>query len=275
MNNTVKRSISGIGVIGLVVAGLLIHPWVYAAVFSLMIGIMLWEFYRMTMGELYPKSRLLGVADGIFIYLVFFLICGYGLPFRYAAVIFLPMMLLMITSLYVEDRQDFFLFSHIYAGWVYVAIPFSVMNLAAFHDGTFSGMLLLAFFILVWASDVGAYVFGMSLGQRFGKKLFPAISPKKSWIGAVGGLVTALVAAYILHLTGLLPFALVHCFILAVLMVVAGVYGDLFESQWKRCFSVKDSGNIIPGHGGFMDRFDSMLLAFPIGIVYLIICNLL
>lgn len=275
MNNNVKRIISGLGVIGLILLGLLLHPLVYLVVFSILIGAMLWEFYRMTMGGLYPKSRMLGVVCGIVTFLVFFLICGYGVPFRYASVIFLPIMLLMVTSLYVEDRKDFFLFSHIYAGLVYVAVPFSLMNLVAFRNGTFDGSLLTAFFILVWASDVGAYIFGMGFGQRFGKKLFPEISPKKSWIGAGGGLLSSLAAAYALHRTGLLAFPVVHCLVIATVMNIAGVYGDLFESQWKRCFAIKDSGHVIPGHGGFMDRFDSTLLAFPIGIIYLIVCHLL
>lgn len=275
MNNTLKRTISGLGVIGLILAGLLLHQGLYALIFSLMIAVMLWEFYRMTMGSLYPKSRMLGVVCGIITFLVFWGICGYGLPFRYAAVIFLPVSLLMVTSLYVEDRADFFLFSHVYAGLVYIAVPFSLMNLAAFRNGIFDGRLLLAFFILVWASDVGAYVFGMGFGQRFGKKLFPEISPKKSWIGAGGGMLSSILASWVLYRTGLLDFPLVHCVLLAFFMDIAGVYGDLFESQWKRCFAIKDSGHIIPGHGGFMDRFDSMLLAFPTGIIYLIVCNLL
>ena len=275
MNNTVKRTISGVGVIGLILAGLLVHPFLYALIFSGMIAVMLWEFYRMTMGPFYPKSRMLGVLAGVTVFLLFFLIFGYGLPFRWAAAIFLPVLLLMITSLYVDDREDFYLFSNVYAGLVYIAVPVALMNLAAFRGGAFDGTLLVAFFILVWASDVGAYVFGMSLGQRFGKKLFPEISPKKSWIGAVGGTVSSILASILLHRFGMLDFPLVHCIALALLMDVAGVYGDLFESQWKRCFDIKDSGNIIPGHGGFMDRFDSTLLAFPAGIIYLILWNLL
>ena len=118
-------------------------------------------------------------------------------------------------------------------------------------------------------------VFGMSLGQRFGKKLFPEISPKKSWIGAIGGCFTAVLAALILKWTGMIGFPTVHCIVLALIMDVAGVYGDLFESQWKRCHDIKDSGNIIPGHGGFLDRFDSTLMAFPAGAVYLVLAGLL
>ena len=150
------------------------------------------------------------------------------------------------------------------------------LNFAVFNsDGEFNGRLLLCFFAIIWGSDVGAYLFGMGLGQKYGKKLFPSISPKKSWIGFWGGLVTAVGVAVALHYAGLFCFDLVHCIFMGVLLCVAGVYGDLIESQWKRHYNVKDSGNIIPGHGGLLDRFDSALIAIPIGIIYLVVMNVL
>mgnify|MGYP002513203285 CR=1 FL=1 len=113
------------------------------------------------------------------------------------------------------------------------------------------------------------------MGQKYGKKLFPSISPKKSWIGFWGGLFTAVGIAVGLKYYGLLPFDLVHCIAMAILLNVTGVYGDLIESQWKRHYEVKDSGTIIPGHGGLLDRFDSALIAIPIGIIYLVVMNVL
>jgi phosphatidate cytidylyltransferase len=129
--------------------------------------------------------------------------------------------------------------------------------------------------VIIWGSDVGAYLFGITLGQKYGKKLFPSISPKKSWIGFWGGLFMAVALAVGLHYLGLLPFELRHCIVMSVLLNVTGVYGDLIESQWKRHYEVKDSGNIIPGHGGLLDRFDSALIAIPIGIIYLVLWNVL
>jgi phosphatidate cytidylyltransferase len=131
----------------------------------------------------------------------------------------------------------------------------------------------LSFFAIVWGSDVGAYLFGITLGQKYGKKLFPSISPKKSWIGFWGGMLMAVAVAIILHYVGLLQFTILHCILLAVLLDIAGVYGDLIESQWKRHYNVKDSGNLIPGHGGLLDRFDSALIAIPIGVIYLVVVN--
>lgn len=275
MNSTVTRSISGIVFIAAMLLGLLVSPWLFALLLVTMTSVMLWEFYRITMGDRFLHTRLLAIVAGVILFLLMFFVCGFGLPYKYASLSIVPVLAVMATSLYVKDKAEFDLFSHVYTGLLYIAIPLSLSNLIAFHGGSFDGTLLLSFFIIIWASDVGAYVFGMSLGQRFGKKLFPEISPKKSWIGAIGGCVTAVLAALILKWTGMISFPTVHCIVLALIMDVAGVYGDLFESQWKRCHDIKDSGNIIPGHGGFLDRFDSTLMAFPAGAVYLVLAGLL
>ena len=182
----------------------------------------------------------------------------------------------MINSLYVKDKSRFDKFSNLYTSILYIAVPWSLLNFAVFApDGTFNGTLLLAFFCIIWGTDVGAYAFGITLGQKYGKKLFPSVSPKKSWIGFWGGLLTAVGIAIGLKYAGLLPFDLIHCVAMAILLNVTGVYGDLIESQWKRHYDVKDSGSIIPGHGGLLDRFDSALIAIPVGIIYLVAWNVL
>ena len=189
---------------------------------------------------------------------------------------FIPVFVLMINSLYVKDKSRFDKFSNLYAVLLYIAVPWSVLNFAVFDsEGGFNGMLLLCFFAIIWGTDVGAYIFGITLGQKYGKKLFPSISPKKSWIGFWGGLITAAGVAVALHYCGLFRFDLIHCICMSLLLSVAGVYGDLIESQWKRHYDVKDSGTIIPGHGGLLDRFDSALIAIPIGIIYLVVMNVL
>ena len=180
----------------------------------------------------------------------------------------------MIDSLYVKDKSRFAKFACLYTAILYIAVPWTMLSYAAFTSGEFSGKLLICFFSIVWGSDVGAYIFGVTLGQKYGKKLFPSVSPKKSWIGFWGGLVTAITVAVIFYFTRLFDYSLIHCIALAVILNVTGVYGDLIESQWKRHYEVKDSGYIIPGHGGLLDRFDSALLAIPSGVMYLIIMNL-
>ena len=151
-----------------------------------------------------------------------------------------------------------------------------VLLVLGFIHGKFSGILLLCFFIMIWSSDVGAFCTGSLLGQRAGsRKLAPKISPNKSWAGFWGGLVFTAAASLILNRTGLLPLPLVHSLGLAFLVHCAGVCGDLLESKLKRKCGVKDSGNLIPGHGGLLDRFDSSMVAIPVGTLYLMIFNLI
>ena len=144
-------------------------------------------------------------------------------------------------------------------------------------DGdVFDGWLLLSFFIIIWASDVGAYCVGTLLGQKSdSRKLAPAISPKKSWWGVAGGVVLGIGASALLSYLTWMPFPMIHCLALGFLVSAAGITGDLFESMWKRHFHVKDSGSLIPGHGGMLDRIDSSLVAIPLAYVYLLAFSLI
>ena len=238
--------------------------------------VMMKEFLTMTCGDNYRVSQVLSIFAGLSLFVLVYLFKGFGLPGRLVVLVFIPVFILMINSLYVKDKSRFDKFSNLYTAILYIAVPWSLLNFAAFApDGSFNGTLLLGFFCIIWGSDVGAYLFGITLGQKYGKKLFPSISPKKSWIGFWGGLITAAGVAVALHYCGLFRFDLIHCICMSLLLSVAGVYGDLIESQWKRHYDVKDSGTIIPGHGGLLDRFDSALIAIPIGIIYLVVMNVL
>lgn len=275
MKNSLTRGISGVVFVVLMILGLTVNKFLFAALFLFIMCTMLSEFYHITMGDRYKVSRGLAIGAGAILFLLLFLVSAYGIPGRYVAVALIPVLVVMTNSLYAKDKSSFDLFSHIYTGLLYIAVPLSLSNLIAFDHGVFSGRLLLCFFIIIWSSDVGAYCAGLTLGKRFPKKLFEEISPKKTWAGFWGGMVSAIIASVILGYTGMFKFPLVHCAILAIVMHVSGVYGDLFESQWKRCHDIKDSGSVIPGHGGMMDRFDSTLFAFPTGVIYLLVLYLI
>lgn len=276
MNNFVKRTMSGIGFAVIMLAAFLTNKYVFGAVMLFSLVVMMWEFLHMTCGKNYRYSQVLSILSGATLFILTFLYKGFNFPGRLVILAFVPVFLLMINSLYVKDKSCFDKFSNLYAVLIYIAVPWSVLNFAVFnHAGEFNGILLLCFFAIIWGTDVGAYLFGITLGQKYGKKLFPSISPKKSWIGFWGGLATALGVAVALHYAGLFTFDIIHCIAMAVLLCITGVYGDLIESQWKRHYAVKDSGNIIPGHGGLLDRFDSALIAIPIGIIYLVVMNVL
>ena len=275
MNNTLKRTLSGICFLAIVIGGLLVNKYLYAALITFMMVTMLWEFYHMTMGERFPRTRTLAIVLGCCTFLGLFFSLAFQLNIRVVAFSAILLLVLMVSTLMVKDKADFKLFAFLYTGLMYIAVPLTLANFVVFdHAGNFDGRPMLAFFIIIWASDVGAYCVGMLLG-KYSKKLFPSVSPKKTWAGFWGGLVFAILAGLILVWSGRWTYPWYHAIILSIIMHVAGVYGDLFESQWKRVCEVKDSGSIIPGHGGMMDRFDSALFAIPAGVIYLVLIGLL
>jgi len=148
-----------------------------------------------------------------------------------------------------------------FLGIIYVGVPISMFNFLVYHPykEAFDYQVVLFLFLIIWLNDTGAYITGKLLGKH---KMCPRISPKKSWEGLIGGLMMALVVTWISR--PLFPdIPLMHLWILCPVVVIAGTLGDLVESSWKRAVGVKDSGNLIPGHGGILDRFDSLILAAP------------
>ena len=274
MNNFIKRTISGVGFAAVMLAAFLTNKFVFGAVMLFSLIIMMREFLIMTCGKDYKYSQILSIFAGATLFTLTYLYVGFNIPGHLVILAFVPVFILMINSLYVKDKSRFDKFANLYTAILYISVPWSLLNFAVFNAaGEFNGLLLLCFFCIIWGSDVGAYLFGITLGQKYGSKLFPSISPKKSWIGFWGGLFASVGVAVVLRLAGLFNFDMIHCIAMAVLLCVTGVYGDLIESQWKRHYNVKDSGNIIPGHGGLLDRFDSALIAIPIGIIYLVMAN--
>ena len=276
MTNFIKRTISGIGFAAIMLAAFLTNKYIFGAVMLFSLVVMMREFLKMTCGKNYWFSQILSILAGATLFTLIYLYKGFNFPGRLVILAFVPVFVLMINSLYVRDKSRFDKFSNLYTALIYIAVPWSLLNFAVFNaEGEFNGMLLLCFFAIIWGTDVGAYLFGITLGQKYGKKLFPSISPKKSWIGFWGGIFMAVGVAVALHYAGLFCSELIHCICMSLLLSVTGVYGDLIESQWKRHYEVKDSGTIIPGHGGLLDRFDSALIAIPIGIIYLVVMNVL
>lgn len=229
------------------------------------------------MGSSHKVPRIIAMVLGAAMFITVWLGCAFdsAIPFKYSSLNAIVLLALMISIVLEKDTKDFRSVSYLFTGILYIAMPLSLSNLIMFNNGEFNGLMMLAFFIIIWSSDVGAYCFGLVFGQKiWPAKLCPSISPKKSWAGFWGGMLTALVAAAIMYSCGLLEFPLWHCLGMAAVMNVMGVFGDLYESMWKRAAGIKDSSNLIPGHGGLMDRFDSALFAIPSGVIYLIIASL-
>ena len=204
-----------------------------------------------------------------------FLCSGYGLEWKWLLVLPVLVSLIFVAVLYAREGEAYRTTPFILTSIVYIALPFALTGLIVFSpEGDFDGRVLLAVMIIIWSSDVGAYLSGMAFGQKHGHKLFPSISPKKTWEGYFGGLVLALAAGWCIGYFSLVDFPWYHCLALAVLINVTSTVGDLVESQLKRNFGVKDAGRIMPGHGGLLDRFDGALLAFPVTVLYITLFGL-
>ena len=276
MSNFWIRTLTGIAFLAVMVFGLIWDRTLFGCLFVIILVVALQEFYQMALGRRFLLQQKLGLATGALAFILVAGHCFYGWDLRWLVTALIPLLLIPVSCLLLSSREGFADLTYIYAGLLYIALPVCLSPLLMMDGEVFDGWLLLSLFILIWMSDVGAYCIGTAFGQRPGaRRLAPEISPKKSWWGFWGGVVLCVAAAVGLHFLTWLPFPLVHCIAVGVIISVGGVCGDLFESMWKRHFGVKDSGKCIPGHGGMLDRFDSSLVAIPMACVYLSLFGLL
>jgi phosphatidate cytidylyltransferase len=188
-------------------------------------------------------------ASGIFDYYIFFVYLIY-------------IVIILISELYEKQQDPITHAAYIFLGQTYIALPFALLNIIAFHGiasetPVYNSLMIFSLFVFIWVNDTGAYLVGIALGKH---KLFERISPHKSWEGFVGGLVFTIASALIFaHFVPEIKFY--HWIGLSLSVVVFGTWGDLIESLIKRTLDVKDSGCALPGHGGYLDRVDSLLLA--------------
>ncbi len=267
MKNLFLRSISGIIFVAVMVLGLTVNIFAFTCLQSFVIVIAMMEFYQMFWGrDRHPFHRIMGVITGLLLIAV---MAGH---MSFAVLVF-PWSIIFIAQLYFKkDDEPFRTIAQTMLGVVYVAFPIALWYLFVKNSANdFDGRELLACFIMLWSCDVGAYIFGRLFGRGGKHKLFPRLSPKKTWEGFAGGILCAMLVAFIMYQTLFLPgrYSLTHCLALAVIISIFAVWGDLVESQLKRSFQLKDSGTLIPGHGGFLDRFDAALLAIPAAYLYI------
>lgn len=282
MKNLITRTVTGILFIVVVVWCILTSPVTLWVLSSLITGVALFEFYKMVFeGKLSIVQYLVHIIAGIYVNTLFCVI-AFGTFNNESLVLYLiPYMiyvcLLFISGLYSRNSFPFTDNAKVLTGHIYIAVPCGLLSFIAMYPGVsfllpYSPYILLAFFILIWIYDTGAYVTGSTMGKH---KLFVRISPKKSWEGVFGGMFFSLAASvgiyYWYASFDFVVLSLAEWLGLALTVTVAATFGDLTESLLKRNYGVKDSGSILPGHGGMMDRFDSIFIAAPAAFVYLML----
>lgn len=275
MRNFLTRTASAIVFAALFLAGLLWHPIAFGVIFSFVIAVMSFEYLRITLGKSEIVAQVISVFTNLLLFALFFLMEGYGLNPKWLLTLPVLISLIILSALYCKDENGYKFLPFALTSIIYISLPFALTNFIVFgSNGEFNGLILLCIMIIIWASDVGAYLFGIAFGQKNGHKLFPSISPKKSWEGYWGGLLLSLAAGYALYALNFIQYELIHVIIISLIINVTSTFGDLAESQLKRNFGVKDSGKIMPGHGGLLDRFDGALFAFPATVAYIIITTI-
>ena len=274
MKNFIVRTITGIIFVAAIVCSFL-NPIAMALLFALVTGLTIWEFTGLVNEhvEATTVDRIICTVAGVWFFLCVFGFCCEAAPSAVFFAYLFSIIYLIISELYTKHENPINDWAYTMLSQMYIALPFSLINVLAFtNDGNgqvhYNYVIPLSVFIFLWINDTGAYCSGSLLGKH---KLFPRVSPGKSWEGSIGGAVFVVIAAYIISQISPLTAQLtpLQWIGLGLVVVVFGTCGDLVESLFKRTLGIKDSGNILPGHGGMLDRFDSSLMAIPAAAIYL------
>lgn len=271
MNNFFQRTLSAIVYAGTVIATTLLHPMYFGIVFMIVSAWAIYEHHKLVQTSI--KAACYAIIATVLLFATMYFhflgdpICKW-LFFLYLAVFILA----IIRELFIPQEDPIRSWGHLCSGQIMIALPFALMN-GILMENKF---LLLALFVILWLNDSGAYIVGslMAKRKRGNHKMFPRVSPAKSWEGLIGGFIFDIIAGYVFYRIGwtadltLTAYPLLNSILFALVIGLFGTLGDLIESLFKRTLGVKDSGKFLPGHGGVLDRFDSLLLAVP--VVYLL-----
>lgn len=283
MKNLIIRSITGIIYVAAILCSFL-NAVAMIILFAIVTGLAIWEYTGLVNEHdcNVNVNRFISTVAGVYFFLAVAGFCSELTP----TTVFIPYLItviyLLIAELYAKNPQPVTTWAYTMFSQMWIALPIATLNILAFtatdEGPVFSCIVPLSIFIFLWLNDTGAYCCGSLLGKH---KLFPRISPKKSWEGSIGGAILVVIAAIIIGMvlgkhTEISNMLSISQWIgLGLVVVVFGTFGDLVESLFKRTLGIKDSGTILPGHGGILDRFDSALMAFPAAVVYLYTISIL
>ncbi len=272
-SNLIVRGVYGLLFVTMVLGAILCGPYGFGALLLAIIIGGTFEFYRITKLSGYKTHNILGIFSSVILFaLNYDYIFFGGVRLELFEVIFiLTIPAMFVAELFTGSKSPIANIGSTLLSLIYVAIPTMLLcNVAMLLGGDqWNGYLMIAYIVIIWANDTFAYLVGITLGSRI---MFPRISPKKSWEGFFGGVIGALLMGITMAY-----FLGQNCLVwggMALIASVTGVLGDLVESMFKRSVEIKDSGNVIPGHGGWLDRFDALLISTPVVYAYLYVLKL-
>ncbi|MBC7745625.1 MAG: phosphatidate cytidylyltransferase [Flavobacterium sp.] len=260
-----SRVITGVFFVTVMLISILSGPYFFSVFFLILSILSLDEFYRLFKNTDIRPNRILGFLLALFIFVSVILFYLLEQTFIYFLFLIPCIIIIIVSELYRKKQTPIHNMAYTIFGVLYTVVPFCFFYAMAFSEAGYSIKYPLGFLILLWSTDTGAYLFGIKFGKH---KLFERHSPKKTWEGFAGGFLTSLLAAGTFNFFLSDP-DLINWLTISSIIVISGSFGDLSESMLKRSLSVKDSGTILPGHGGLLDRFDGLFLAAPLVFVYL------
>jgi phosphatidate cytidylyltransferase len=265
-SNLTQRIIAAVVAVPLILFLIWYSPYTFGGLFLAICVLTQLEFYKLLRLDDNSPLRYYGTFCGATLFVLTFLVEMNTISSAHYYILSPLFAVVFFIKLYKKgEEKPFMNIAYTFLGIIYVALPMALLTVLALMEGTYSWQKIMGALFLLWASDTGAYF----AGTKFGKtKLFERVSPKKSWEGLLGGALAAMLLATILsmYFDDLSDW---KWYGMGIIIVVAGTYGDLVESLFKRSIKVKDSATTIPGHGGFLDRFDGLLLSIPFILTFL------
>ena len=262
MNNLVKRILTAFFAVPVVVFSIWYNEWTYLALFFIIGGLTMYEYMTLLQqkGIILP-TKVIGLGSALIYFYSFFYKKSF-VSLSYIYVLYFSAFMVYIACLYqAKNKNSFESMVYSLSCLLYIAFPFSSLHLSAFTSVGYSYQIVLGYLLMLWMNDSSAFFFGKMFGKH---KLFYRISPKKTWEGAVLGVIFTVMGSFFIGKKYLGILSPNQWAIIALIVSIVSTYGDLLESLLKRELQIKDSGSIIPGHGGFMDRFDGFLLTSPL-----------
>ncbi len=270
------RILTAIVFVAVMLGGLYGGLYPFVALFILITALCLWEFIGMTLVAQNPTNirhyKIAGTIMGVLPVLItaIYKLGITGDPFVFlkkATILSIPFVfLIFIRELFANTKEPFTNLAHLFLGMFYVGLPMSMLILVGIEGDTYLPNTIFGILLLTWANDSGAYLIGSKIGKT---PLFPRISPNKTWEGSIGGAITTIAAGFLLSMV-FPEQSRFNWLVIAGLTAVFGSIGDLIESMLKRSKGVKDSGSFLPGHGGFLDRFDAFIFVVPFVAAFLL-----